>query len=527
VRDLAGTAALVRAMLRRDRVRIVVWTAAIAGLVVSTVASVEGLYPTRADLERAAESEDSAAAIALNGPAVGLDTVGGQVAFQVGAWGMVAVGLMSLLMMTRNTRAEEESGRLDTIRATAVGRHAPATAALLVVGGMNLLVGLVVALANLGYGLPTAGSLLFGAGFAVAGLVFAAVAALTSQVTDNTRVASGLAGAVLGASFALRAVGDVGDGTLSWLSPIGMVQKSRPYAGDEWWPLLIGLALAAALAGVAALLASRRDIGAGLVPPRPGPPVAGRWLRGPLGLAVQLQRGGLVAWAFGLFLTGAAYGSIADQIEDFADDSEAMEDVIAQAGGASLTDSFYATTLLTMALIATGYAIQSALRLRTEENADRIEPLLATPTSRGRWTASHLAMALVGAVVVLAAGGLGVGLLAGIVTDDLAELPRLLGSALLYAPAVWLLVGLAAALFGVVPRAALAVWAGLGFCFVVGLFGRLLDLPAWLVDVSPFQRVPQVPAADPTVLPLVTLTGLAAALTTVGVMGFQHRDVGG
>src|SRR5262245_64828151 len=312
--ELTGTARLVRAILRRDRVRIAVWTLSIAGLVAVTAASVKGLFPTQADLDRAAAAETSAAAIVLNGPPYGLDTVGGQVAYQVGGWGMVAVALMTMFMYTRNTRAEEESGRLELVRATVVGRHAQPTAALIVVGGINLLVGLAVGLANIAYGLPVGGSLLFGAGFTVLGLMFCGVTAITAQVTENTRVANGLAGIVLGVAFALRAIGDVNDGTLSWLSPIGLVQKSKPYAGDIWWPLAIGLALAGVLTMVGGVLASHRDIGAGLVPPRPGPPEAGRLLGGPMGLALRLQRGTLIAWAVGLFLTGVAYGSTGDQL---------------------------------------------------------------------------------------------------------------------------------------------------------------------------------------------------------------------
>jgi ABC-2 type transport system permease protein len=526
VSELTATAPLVRAILRRDRVRIAVWTASIAGLVVVTAASVQGLFPTQADLDKAAQAEESAAAIVLNGPPYALDTVGGQVAYQVGVWGMVAVGLMTLLMYTRNTRSEEESGRLDLVRATVVGRHAPSTAALIVVGGINLLIGIVVALANIAYGLPVAGSVVFGAGFTVLGLIFAGVTAITTQVTENARVANGLAGMVLGVAFALRAIGDVGDGTLSWLSPIGLVQKSRPYAGDRWWPLLIGLALAGALTVVAAMLASHRDIGAGLVAPRPGPPVAGRLLDRPLGLAVRLQRGSLIAWAAGLFLTGVAYGSIVDQLDDLLGDNNAAKDLIAQAGGASITDSYLATTMLTVALIATGYAIQSALRLRAEENADRVEPLLATPTSRDRWVTSHVALSLVGGAVVVAAGGLGTGLTVGLITGDLGEVPRLVGASLVYVPAVWLLAGIAIALFGLAPRAALAAWAGMAFCFVVGMFGQLLDLPSWLIDISPYQRTPQVPAADVSLGSLVVLAAVAAALTAAGMAGFRHRDVG-
>ncbi len=126
----------------------------------------------------------------------------------------------------------------------------------------------------------------------------------------------------------------------------------------------------------------------------------------------------------------------------------------------------------------------------------------------------------------MAAGGLGAGVTVGLITGDLGEVPRLLGAALAYVPAVWLLAGIAVALFGLAPRAALAAWAGLAFCFVVGMFGQLLDLPTWLVDISPFQRTPQVPAADLSLGPLVVLTAAAAVLTAAGMAGFRHRDVG-
>ena len=525
VTELTGTARLVRAILRRDRVRIAVWTLSIAGLVAVTAASVKGLFPTQADLDRAAAAETSAAAIVLNGPPYGLDTVGGQVAYQVGVWGMVAVALMTMFMYTRNTRAEEESGRLELVRATVVGRHAQSTAALIVVGGINLLVGMAVALANIAYGLPVGGSVVFGAGFTVLGLIFCGVTAITTQVSDNTRVANGLAGIVLGLAFAFRAIGDVNDGTLSWLSPIGLVQKSRPYAGDVWWPLAIGLVLAGVLTVVGGILASHRDVGAGLTQPRPGPATAGRALATPFGLALRLQRGSLISWAIGLFATGVAYGSIIDQLDSLLADNDTAKELIAQAGGVSITDSYLSTTLQVVALIATGYALQSALRLRTEENAGRVESLLATPTSRERWVTSHTAMSFVGAALVLLAGGLGTGLTVALITGDWGELPRLVGASLVYVPAVWLLAGLAVALFGLAPRAALAAWAGMAFCFVIGMFGELLDLPRWLTDLSPFQRTPRVPADSLTLLPVVAIAAVAAALTAAGIAGFRHRDV--
>jgi ABC-2 type transport system permease protein len=523
--ELAGTGILTRFILRRDRVRILVWMGGIVLLVLSTASSVKGLYPTQRDLDEAAASaHDNAAALAFNGPDQALDTLGGQVAFQIGAFGLVMVALMTLFMFGRETRAEEESGRTELIQAMPVGRHAQTAAALLVVAGMNVLVGALVTLSLLSQDLPTAGSVMFGVSFCALGFVFAGVAAVAAQVTENTRVVYGIGGAVIGAAFVLRAAGDIGGGTLSWLSPIGWSQKTRPFAGEQWWPLILPLAFAVALVVLAGFLASRRDVGGGLVPSRPGSPVASAGLGRPIGLAVRLQRGTVIAWSAGMFLLGIAYGSVANDVEDFVGDNDTLRDIIARTGG-SLTDSYLSTSLLMLALIAGGFAVSSALRLRSEETALRAEPILATPVARGRWAASHLTVAFAGSVIVLAAAGLGTGLPYGIASDDLGQIPRLVASALAYTPAVWLLVGLAFALFGLLPRAVLATWAALVACFAIGLLDDVLDLPGWATDLSPFEHTPFLPSADFAAGPLVVTAAIAVALTAVGLAGFRARDL--
>ncbi|MGD9998335.1 MAG: hypothetical protein AB7L17_13505 [Ilumatobacteraceae bacterium] len=131
MRSLTGTGALVRFVLRRDRVRIVVWIASTVLLVVVSAASVKDLYPTSQSLrDAAALIDDNPAAIAFNGPVQGIETIGGRVVFEAGTSGLVTVALMSLFMITRLTRADEEAGRLDLVRATVVGRHAPLATAM-------------------------------------------------------------------------------------------------------------------------------------------------------------------------------------------------------------------------------------------------------------------------------------------------------------------------------------------------------------------------------------------------------------
>jgi ABC-2 type transport system permease protein len=525
--ELEGTGALVRLILRRDRIRIFVWVAAIVLVVALTAVGVESLFPTQAAIDHAAAaSQHNAGAIAFNGPAQGLDTLGGQIAFQVGALGMVVVALMSLFMIGRLTRGDEEAGRLELVRSLPVGIHAPTFAALLTVAAMNIVVGGLASLVLIGQGLPTAGSLVLGASYTVVGLVFTGIALVAAQVTENTRVVYGSTGALLGVAYGMRVVGDIGDGTLSWFTPIGLAQKARPYAGERWWPLLPLLAVAAALVLAALALARRRDHGSGLVAPRPGRAGAAPSLGRPLGLALRLQRGTLAGWGAGVLVAGIAYGSIAPTIDSFVANNKALADLMASGAGATLTDSYFATSLRVMALVATGFAIQSALRLRSEEAAMRAEPVLATPVSRWSWATSHLSVALAGSVVLLAIAGLATGVSYAAAGGSWSSVPRLLGAALVYAPAMWLTIGLAMAIVGFAPGWVDVAWGVLAACLVVGLLGAVLRLPDWVQQLSPFERVPQLPAAHLAVAPLLAMIAIAAALALAGLAGLRRRDIG-
>ena len=523
--DLAGSGALCRLILRRDRVRLAIWITTIAGLVYAQAASIKGLYRDPAELAAAARLvEGNAAFIAMAGPPLALDTVGGRTTFEISAFAMVLAALMSLLLVTRNVRGDEEAGRVELLRSTVVGRHAPVTAALEVALAVNIVLGTLVALALLAAGLGAAGSAALGAGIAGVGLFFAGVAAVTSQVTVSARLASGLAGAALGGAFVVRAIGDVGSGVLSWLSPMGWGQALRPFAGERWWPVLLLVVATAVLAAGAFVISAHRDLGAGVIQPAPGPARAAAWSVRPVGLAAQLHRGALTGWAAGLFLGGLAYGSISGDVEDFIGDNETMADLLAQGGG-SVVDSFLATALLVLALIAAGFAVQAGLRLRSEERAGRAEPLLATAVSRWQWVGSHLWVVAVGSVLVLAAAGLGTGISYAFVTGDAAGIPRLVGGAVAYTPAVLVLVGFTVALYGLRPAFASVAWGALAVCFVVGFFGPLLSLPPWAENLSPFHHVPRLPAATFSVAPLVALGATAAALTAVGGLRFRSRDV--
>ncbi|NLU68522.1 ABC transporter permease [Streptomyces sp. HNM0574] len=528
---LTGTGTLVRFALRRDRVRLPVWLLALVLGTLATAQNLAQLYPEPADRAAAARTMGSPAALAMTGPEQYLEsyTPGAMLGHQMIGFVAVLVGLMSVLLVVRHTRAEEETGRAELLRSTVVGRHAALTAALLTALAANLLLGLLLAagLAALGlHGVTAGGALLYGAAHAATGLVFAAVAAVTAQITPYARGASGTALAVIGLAYALRAAGDVGGGALSWLSPIGWAQRSYPFAGDDWAPLLLSLAAAALLAWTGYALSVRRDLGAGLRAARQGTATASAALTRPFGLALRLQRGVLLGFAAALLLLGAMYGSILGQAGDMLEGVDALDQALAATGGASFEESFASVVMVVVAIVAAVYVVMAALRPRAEETAGRAEPLLATALSRARWAGSHLAVALLGGTLTLLLAGLGFGLAGAASTGDAGLVLRLTGAALAYAPALWVTAGVAAVLFGWAPRATALAWLVPVYAFVVGYLGKILRFPDWTDNLSPFGHIPQLPATALSWPPLLTLTALAAALLTLGLAGLRRRDVG-
>jgi ABC-2 type transport system permease protein len=179
-----------------------------------------------------------------------------------------------------------------------------------------------------------------------------------------------------------------------------------------------------------------------------------------------------------------------------------------------------------MGVAASVYAIQAALRLRGEESGQRAEPVLAAAVGRIRWAWSHLVFAVAGPVVLLLLVGLTTGLVYGAHTGDMGKaLGQLLGSALVQLPAVWLLAGIAVALFGLVPRLAAAAWGALVAFLVLTELGSALNLSRWVTDISPFSHVPKLPGGAFTATPLLWLVCVAVALTAVGLVALRSRDL--
>lgn len=528
--NLVGTGRLIRLILRRDRALLPLWVGWLGIMAPITASAFRGLYPTDELLAAAARGFSTNPAFrAMFGPVFALN-LGALTAWRVSIV-LVVLAVVSLLTVIRHTRVEEETGRRELVGSTVVGRHAPLAAALIVMAGADLVVGVLTATGLIAQGLPIGGAIALGAQLAVMGTVFGCVGGLAAQFTESAGGARAMALSALGLVYVIRAAGDAADavGWLSWFSPMGWLQRIRPFAGERWWLLVVGLSLSALLASGAFILSAHRDVGGGLLRPRLGPPTASPRLRGPLTLGWRLHRGIVIGWSSAFVVLGAIYGSVAEAVGDMLRDNPDMQEIFARLGGGAdtIVDLYLAGVAGILALIAGGYGIQAALRMRVEEEGQRLEPVLATAVTRRRWLAAQVGFAFGGPSLALTVGGLAMGLAYGAISGDVAgQVPRAIAATMVQLPAVWLLTAIAVALFGIAPRSSGAAWGVFGLVVFITFIGALLGLGQWFMDLSPFTHIPALPGADLVMLPLVVLTGLVVSLVGAGFASFRQRDIG-
>src|SRR5664280_323900 len=257
-------------------------------------------------------------------------------------------------------------------------------------------------------------------------------------------------------------------------------------------------------------------------PPRSGPGA---------GAAGQPDRTGLAAGARGFRGLGRRFRAVrrgdgrgGQRRTRPVSGNAAPEQMLQRMGGEqNLVDAFFATIMSLMAMVVTIHAVQ--LMVRGEDTGSHAEEVLATAVSRRRFAVSHLGPALVGPLVLMALTGVAAGVPYAVISGNGGQVWRVLASAVLFVPAMWVLVGAAMALIGLLPRFTTAAWALLAGFAVLGEIGPLLKLPTAVLKVSPYANVPSLLADTVTWTPLVVLLGAAAVLTGVGLAAYDRRDI--
>ncbi|WP_435300399.1 ABC transporter permease [Timonella sp. A28] len=527
----AGTAGLLRLIARRDRFRTTAWILGVGTMGFYFANAIKLVAPNQEELVSLTVMFADPIGRMMTGPGYGMDAPTHERFYSAGyvLFLYILIALMSIFTVIRHTRADEQAGRAELLRANIVGRHAALTAALIVTAVANVVAGVLVFGGSQAAGYAVTGSVLVAVGGVATGLFFAGLAAVTAQLTSSSRSASGLAGAILGIAYLVRMGGDMsepGGSTLSWFSPLAWAQQTAPYVLDRAWPLLLPTIGFVALSGLGYWLSTQRDFNAGLLPPRLGRATAAPYLGTPLGHAWRIVRGTLRGWGLALVLTGFMYGAFSQAMIDTAD--SLPPEFSKLFAGHDFLLGYFAYMAVFMAIFVAATAVSGLSRIRSEEESGRAEYGLSTPIGRTRWLTAHITIISVGVLLILAGTGVAMGLSA---TASLKEpvdgvMNDLILASVHQLPAVLAIMGIVVALYGWLPRASIATgWILVGFAGAVSSFGQLLDLPQAVLNLNILGHLSAYPVEPVDWTPVLWLTGIGCVGIALGLVGWSRREL--
>ncbi|MGM0437672.1 MAG: ABC transporter permease [Bacillota bacterium] len=528
--QFSKTGTLIRFILRRDRIRIITWILVLTAITLIIAPAYTELFQSEKERLVMAETVQNPAMVAMLGPVYGLDnyTTGVMFGSQMLLFTAIAVAIMNIFFVTRHTREDEENGRIEVIRSLPVGRLSNVTSTTIVAIGINILLSLIIGIGLWFLGIESMGfegSLLYGAALGVTGIIFLAITVFCVQLTETTRGTIGFSFGILGVTYLIRALGDVGNETVSLFSPLGWIVRTEVYANNYWWPIILTIGISSIIIAIAFYLNSIRDLEAGFIPAKAGRKNASIFLKNSLGLGLRLQRTAIISWLVGVFVLGASYGSVIGDINSFIESNEMYRRLIIMGEGFSLTDQFITTIMSVIAIICTIPSLLMILKLKKEEKKNRAEQLLARAISRNRVMLSFLIIAIIMSIISIFLAAVGMWSAGLSVMEDPISFSTIFKAGIVYLPALWIMIGFATLFLGFYLRGTIITWIYLVYSFFVVYLGKLLQLPPWMENISPFGNIPQLPVEDMNLGRIIILTIIALLLIVSGFIGYNRRDI--
>lgn len=523
--DFVGTKTLIKLAIRRDRVRIPLWIIGLSLLVVLV---------TLAYQEFSVEEMEQMVLLGSTNPGMRLlvSPIDPEYATKRGVFLLfrmsfilaILVAIMTMQLVFRHTRHNEETGSAELLGSMILGRYAFVSSALFVACGSSLGVILGFFLSFSLGGLDLFSSFVAGLSYGVFGLFFAGIASITAQLAESTKGAFGLSSITLAIVFMINALGNL-TGTvqatggweptfLVWFSPLFYIQRVYPFAHNSWEYLLLPFSFSILLICFSFFLVNRRDVGRGMLKARRGPAFAAPSLLSPLGLALRLQRGSLIGWSIPLLLFGLMMGAASTEFGEAIADNEMLAQFLS-------AESIHFSFLAIVAGVLSMYTAQALKLLRLEEQS-RLEALLVTGVNRVQWMMSHILCSVLGTLFLLLLFSLA-GSLPNLAGIDLLEV---LKAALYQGTALFTLAGLLVALFGLFPKVSSLLSGVIVFTSLLTgpAFGPLLQVPETLQKVSPFSHVAMRPS-EVSFSSLGVLLVLGSLFFLLGIYTFRSRDL--
>lgn len=530
---------LVKLILRRDRIKLPLWTVLIASSLVAMVPVLQETYGQQSAIDTLYQTFGvSPAMLFITGP-MDTPTFGALMTIETMLWWGLVIAFMNTLLVVRHTRLNEDSGAQELMLSGQLKRHAALTATLLVALIVNAITGLLITLGLLavsGNLLSTPGVWLFGVGLGVFGMAWASIAAVVVQLVSSSRGANGALASLIGVAFVLRGVGDfMGDTNASgipepmwasWFSPFGWLQSTHALTAPSWWGLVTPAVFATLATAAGYWLLSIRDVGQGILPSRRGRARATKLGKSLIGLTWHLQRNITIGWLAAVLIMAGIVGAMAPEMSNIYEGSDSMKSLLEALGGVgAVIPTFMSAMLAMIVLMVVAYVVQAIGRMQSEESTGHLENILATKASRAKWLATHGIVSLSAAFLMLITTGASLAILVNTLTDIHLNVWQYILAGASYMPAVMIFGSIYICLFGVLPRfASLITWTYLGLTVFLTWLAPLFAINEMWLKLSVLDWVPPVPAEPISIGTVVGMLAIALALTAIGMAGWRRRD---
>lgn len=240
------TVALLKAILKRDWLKIGIWLVVLAGLFVAVAAKFEGIYGTPKQISTIATTLKGQAMVSLFGPLTthSLNTAIIFASEMMVFWGIFMV-IFNYSLAVGASRTQEESGLTEMVLGGhPVGRLAPITAAALELVVADGLFAVITGAGMMAANMPGSdmnGNWLFAVTLGAVGLSFGLIALIFSQLVADSHNVAIYNYAFFGITYLIRMMTDVSNPDYTWLSPFGWIEKAEIYTQNNWLP--VGLLL--------------------------------------------------------------------------------------------------------------------------------------------------------------------------------------------------------------------------------------------------------------------------------------------
>jgi ABC-2 type transport system permease protein len=516
-------------LFKHDKWKLIIWVAALLLFDLYALPYINSMYPTQEARDGFKLVLENPAMIAMFGKGYGFDnyTVGAFYAHMMYVWLGLFNGLMAVMIVSKQLRAEEEEGRLEVIRSLPVGRNATLLASMIVMTITFVVFVLIKPITYLVLGIPSidfAGSLNLSIGLGLIGIFFSFLTAVIAQVFQSNRTVMGVSFGLFLGLYLLFSIGILSSDVLLWLSPFQWMVESQAFVNNYYWPFLITIGVTLLLGLLALYFSSIRDLDAGLIKQKTKEHKTKEYIRRPFGFALRLSKTVIIGWVVAMFVFGASYGSIFGDLETFIEGNDMLGNILPE-------NSEYSTTVLFMSFIITVLAIVSLIpsilimnKLSSEERKGRMELLFSHPVSRHEIAISYYLLALFVGIITLSVSALGLySAASGVMVEPIA-FRTMLSAIIVYVPSLIVFLGFSLFLSGFLPEKTWIIWVYLGFGFFVVYLGMMLGIEDWVTKFTPFGYVPNLPIDDMNWFTQIALVAIGFLLSFVGVKQYLKRN---